>query len=99
MIKGYVEWLEKHYGMKCLNLEEELALPESERSTRNCKHEIIDVCKWLRQYVEQIEDYARKIPVEDNPRHAEMVRRLRDKVRRAEIAVQDAALYDGRDVV
>lgn len=99
MNKDYVEYLEKHYGMKCIGLEEELALSESERSTRNCKFEIINVCKWLKQYVEQLEDYARKIPVEDDARHAEMVRRLRDKARRAEIAVQDAALYDGRDVV
>ena len=99
MIKGYVKWFEKHYGMKWIGVEGELALSESERSTRNCKFEIINVCKWLKQYVEQLEDYARKIPVEDDARHAEMVRRLRDKVRRAEIAVQDAALYDGRDVV
>ena len=35
MIKGYIEWREKHYGMKCLSLEEELALSESERSTRS----------------------------------------------------------------
>lgn len=98
MIKGYIEWREKHYGMKCLSLEEELALSESERSTRNCKFEIIDICKWMKQYVEQLEDYARKIPVEDDARHAEMVRRLRDEVRRAEIAVDNAVFYDGREV-
>lgn len=34
----------------------------------------------------------------DDARHAEMVRRLRDEVRRAEIAVDNAVFYDGREV-
>lgn len=99
MNKSYVEWLEKHYGMKCMGLEEELALSESERSTRNCKNEIIDKCKWMKEYVEYIEEYARKIPVEDDERHAEMVRGLRKRVANSEMALQIAVLYDGRDVV
>lgn len=47
MIKGYIEWREKHYGMKCLSLEEELALSESERSTRNCT---CGECKYFDEY-------------------------------------------------
>lgn len=98
MIKGYVDYLEKHYGMKVLSLEEELALSESERSTRNCKTEIIDTCRWMKEYVEYLEEYSRQIPVEDNIRHAEMVRRLRDKVKTASLAIEIACFYHGEDV-
>lgn len=95
MLKGYYE---EHYGMKLLGLGEEIKLSENERLTRRCKCEIIDWCKWMKQYVEQLEDCARRIPVEDDERHAEMVRRLRDKVKTASLAIETACFYHGEDV-
>ena len=98
-LKKMKEWTEEVYGIRIMNLDEELALTDNERSTRNCKMEIVDVCKHLKQCAEYMEDYAKRMPVKDNDRHAEMVRRLRNKVKDVEVKMESACLYDGRDVV
>ena len=84
---------EEIYGMKQLGLDEELALSENERHTRNNKLTIIGQIDYMRKMIDQIEHRAQGAPVLDDPKHAEIVEQFRNLVTRANIALESAAMY------
>lgn len=96
---NYSDWLKTIYGIEALDLGEEIGLPENMKSTRRCKMEIVDMCSHMISEIEQIRSRAKQIPVEDSDRHAEMVRRLRFKVKSASLAIEKACFYNGGDVI
>ena len=84
---------EQIYGMQRLSLDEELVLSENERHTRNNKITIIDQIDYMRKMIDQIENRAKGTPIEDDPKHAELVEEFRKLVTRANVALESAAMY------
>lgn len=83
----------ERYGMSRLSLDQELALTENERHTRNNKITVIDQLDYMRKMIDQIENRAKGTPVEDNKDHAELVEQFRQMVTRASIAIESAAMF------
>lgn len=81
------------YGMEQLSLDETIALPETQRNTRNNKYEIITLCDQMRRMIDQIESRAKGAPVLDNQKHSDVVKKYRDMVKRAAIAVESASVF------
>ena len=84
---------EQIYGMKRLSLDEELSISDNERRTRNNKLTIIDQLDYMRKMIDQIEHRAQGTPIEDDPKHAELVEEFRKLVTRANVALESAAMY------
>ena len=78
------------YGLKPMGIKEEFNAPENIRKTRNCKVSIINDCVFLTRYAEQMIEYVRRIPEEDDDRHAALVETLRNRVHSALIAMDEA---------
>ena len=89
----FEEKYEEHYGMRFLSFNEEIHLPEAIRSSRNSKHEVIDMCDWMRKMIDRIEYRAKGATTPDDEAHAELVKQFRDMVKRAEIELESAALF------
>ena len=81
------------YGMEQLGLDETIALPETQRNTRNNKYEIVTLCGQMRQMIDQIEFRAKCAPIKDDQKHSELVKQYRDMVKRAAIAVESASVF------
>lgn len=84
------------YGLKPLSLEEELALPEPMRRTRNAKIALVDMAEHIAAMADSLKSRARAIPVEDDKYHAELVAELYRRSIAARNALINAVTYDGR---
>lgn len=84
---------EKIYGMKEITLAEAATIPDTMRSTRNAKVQIINACGLLRQAIDVIEHRAKGAPILDDQEHAELVRQFAELVKRAEADLWHAATF------
>lgn len=78
------------YGIKPMSLEEEINLPMLQKQTRQNKIEIIDTCKHMRNLIDTLEWRAKSAPELNDVRHAALVQEMRDKVKEAYKAVEEA---------
>lgn len=84
------------YGLEAMTLEEELALPEPMRQTRNAKVALVDMAEHIATMADSLKSLARAIPVEDDKHHAELVAELYRRSIAARNALINAVNYDGR---
>lgn len=86
----YDEFLTHRYGIKPMSLDEELALPEPVRKTRNNKCMMMDDLYGMTRTVENLLSYIRRIPEENDPSHSELVDEYRKKLHTAKAALDEA---------
>lgn len=84
---------ERAYGMREMSLTEILALPDTMRSTRNAKTQVVNLCGLMRQAIDTIEHRAKGAPILDDQEHAELVRQFAELVKRAEKGLWRAATF------
>lgn len=77
------------------SLEEELALPETVKKTRNNKVEMVHDLVFISRYADWLADRVKRIPEEDDPHHAELVQNLQHLVRTAYREMDRAYSYNG----
>ena len=81
----------KKYGLNPMSIDAEINAPDNIRQTRMNKIQIIDDCAiiigWANQYI----NTARKIPEEDDARHAALVQELSDAIHTARLTLDKAA--------
>lgn len=75
------------YGIEPMTVEQEANAPEPVKQTRRNKIEMVDSCALIIRMAQELMEYAKRIPVEDDPRHAELVQGLADAVKSARAAV------------
>ena len=68
----YEQW-KKEYGLTPMTFAEECDAPLPVRETRMQKVEIIDNCRLIIAQAQHIIKYAKRIPEDDDPAHAELV--------------------------
>ena len=88
-----MSYFEKVYGIPEMSLEEEMNLSVSMKLTERSKIEMVNKCGLMRQAIDQIEYRARKIPMEDDASHANLVNQLAALVKEAEKLLWQAATY------
>lgn len=88
-----MSYFEKIYGIPEMSIEEEMNLPACKKLTERNKIEMVSKCGLMRQAIDQIEFRAKKIPMEDDTRHADMVNQLAELVKAAEKLLWQAATY------
>lgn len=88
-----MSYFEKIYGIPEMSLEEEMNLPACKKLTERNKIEMVNKCGLMRQALDQIEFRAKKIPMEDDPAHANLVNQLAELVKQAEKMLWQAATY------
>lgn len=86
-------YYEKLYGLQPMTFSEEMNAPHTIRSTRQCKIEIVDMCRHITKLAEYIAERARRCPEEDDAAHAELVTGWRNAVETALIQLDDAEDY------
>ena len=80
-------------GLPDMTLEEELALPENMMETKKNKIIIMGCCGSINRALETIEFRTRNTPMEDDPKHAELVKEFARIVKEAEKAMWKAAEF------
>ena len=87
-----------HAVLEPMSLEEEINAPKNVKATRNNKLRMYGDLDHIIRLAEQTKRTVRQIPEKDDDRHAKMVSYLRDLVRKAELAMEDAAFYNGENI-
>lgn len=77
-----------------MTFEEMWNAPEAVRETRFCKHEIKCNCEFIKILANQLQQYADRIPEEDDKDHAALVAELYERIHDAKLQL-DAALEVG----
>jgi len=81
------------YGLPRMTVEEEMNLPEPKRATMQNKIAMVDRCNSMELLVERIRHRAQRIPLHDDPCHAELVSEMAALVSKAEKMLLNAAMY------
>ena len=82
-------WYGKHYGIELLGIGEEASLPEAAKQTRRNKMKAIDELTWISKIAEQEINRCRRIPVEDDRKHADLVQEFVNKIHTAYVAMEE----------
>ena len=90
VIESIYNGIYEGYGIKPMSLEEEINLPMLQKQTRQNKIEIIDTCKHMGNLIDTLEWRAKGAPELNDVRHAALVQEMRDKVKEAYKAVEEA---------
>jgi hypothetical protein len=78
-----------------MSIEQEANAPEPVRQTRRNKIDMVDSCELVIRMARDLMDYAKRIPVEDDARHAQLVQELADAVKSARAAVNYCIIKRG----
>ena len=85
----------KMYGIEPMTVEQESSAPEPVKLTRQNKISMIDSCYLIVRMAQDMSEYVKRIPTENDPQHAALVQRLADKVQSARAAMELATLNKG----
>ena len=80
--------IEAAYGLTHMSLEQEIAAPEREKPTRQCKVRNVDNLGAIRRWLDGGEGRARRIPEDNDEEHAALVRDLADRIHKARIVLE-----------
>ena len=78
------------YGLQPMSLEDEINQPYNAKRTRCNKIIIIDRCKHIEDLIEIIKYRAKMAPELNDPKHADLVQEMTDKVNEAYKAIEAA---------
>ena len=85
----------KAYGVEAMPIEQEIALPEPVKQTRRNKIDMIDSCDLIIRMAQEMAEYVKRIPEDNDTNHAQLVQGLADKVKSARAEMELCVIYRG----
>lgn len=81
----------KMYGLKPMTLKEELDAPIPIKKTRGNKVSIVNNCDEIIKVAEDLREYAKRIPEENDPSHMALVQKLEDAISTVKLLIDEAS--------